>query len=254
MNKMLARTALITLAVSILPAAVYAERPPDPHRFSLEFESGAFGFSRNDVRIPGNTGTKFDMLDLTGEGPEAFFRLSGDWDITPRHGLRVVIAPLEVSGTGELSQPTTFAGELFAPGATKGSYKFSFYKLIYRYTFFDNNDWRWRVGFTGLIRDANIELQQGAKKANDDNVGFAPLLHLYGEHRFTPRWRFILDFDGLASPQGRAFDLALKVSYDVTRHWNIGAGYRTLEGGVDNDDVYNFAWLHYAVLSAGYRF
>jgi hypothetical protein len=55
------------------------------------------------------------------------------------------------------------------------------------------------VGFTGLILDAAIELQQGAKKAND-NIGFVPLLHLFGEYRFTPRWRFILHFDGLVVP------------------------------------------------------
>ena len=35
----------------------------------LEF--GAVGFTKNDVRIPGNTGTKFDMTDLTGSGPDA---------------------------------------------------------------------------------------------------------------------------------------------------------------------------------------
>jgi len=26
-------------------------------------------------RIPGDTGTKFDMLDLTGSGPDAYIRL-----------------------------------------------------------------------------------------------------------------------------------------------------------------------------------
>jgi hypothetical protein len=34
----------------------------------------------------------------------------------------------------------------------------------------------------------------------------------------------------------------------------VSAGYRTVEGGADVDEVYNFAWLHYAVLSASYRF
>jgi hypothetical protein len=105
-----------------------------------------------------------------------------------------------------------------------------------------------------LIRDANIELQQGAKRANDDDVGFVPLIHLYGEYRFAPRWLFTLDFDGLASSQGRALDLALKLSYDVTDQWRLGGGYRTLEGGADNDDVYTFAWLHYGFVSLGYRF
>jgi hypothetical protein len=245
--------ALVAVAV-VIPALAWGEQAKERSRFALELESGAVGFSRNDVRIPGDTGTEFDMLDLTGDGPDPFFRLSGNWDITPRHGFRFVIAPLQVSGTGELTQTTDFAGETFAPGPTKGTYTFNVVKLIYRYTFFNRQNWIWRVGFTGLIRDADIELQQGSQKANDDNVGFAPLAHLDGEYRFRPRWRFILDFDGLASPQGRAIDLGLKVSYDLTRHWNIGGGYRTLEGGADNDEVYNFAWLHYAMFSVGYRF
>lgn len=248
------RIATTGLIVYLLPVTAVAVPSGNEGRFALEVEAGAVGFSRNDVRIPGDTGTEFDMLNLTGDGPEPFVRLSGDWDINSRHGLRLVIAPLEVSGTGELSRTTSFAGEVFAPGSTKGTYKFNVYKLIYRYTFYDQNDWRWRVGFTGLVRDANVELQQGEKKANDDDFGFAPLLHLYGEYRLTPKWRFVLDFDGLAAPQGHAIDLALKFSYELTGNWNLGGGYRTLEGGVDNDEVFNSAWLHYGLISVGYRF
>ena len=60
--------------------------------------------------------------------------------------------------------------------------------------------------------------------------------------------------DGLASPQGRALDLGLLARYDINDAWYLAGGYRTLEGGADNDSVYNFAWFNYAVLSAGYRF
>ena len=34
----------------------------------------------------------------------------------------------------------------------------------------------------------------------------------------------------------------------------LAAGYRTLEGGADNDSVYTFAWLHYALVEIGARF
>jgi len=53
---------------------------------------------------------------------------------------------------------------------------------------------------------------------------------------------------------GRAFDVALKVGYDLTESWTAFAGYRMLEGGSDNDDVYTFAWLHYAAFSLAYSF
>lgn len=242
------------MAISAVTTTAASQQEEETNRFGLELEAGGFAFNRDDVRIPGNTGTEFDMTSLTGDGPEPYLRLNGDCDINARHGLRLVIAPLEVKGTGNLSQPTRFAGQVFAPGATQGTYKFNVYKLTYRYTFYNKSDWRWRLDFTGLIRDANIELQQGSKKANDDNVGFAPLIHLYGEYRFPPKWKFTFDFDGLASSQGRARDMAFKLSYDLTPDWTLGGGYRTLEGGIDNDDVYNFAWLNYGFVSLRYRF
>ncbi len=42
--------------------------------------------------------------------------------------------------------------------------------------------------------------------------------------------------------------------YGFVSGWYAAAGYRTLEGGADNDDVYAFAWLHYAQVSVGRRF
>ena len=226
----------------------------DDDRFGIELEFGPVWFSKNDVRVPGDTGTQFDMTDLTGSGPDLFARLGGYWNINDRHGLRLVLAPLEVSGTGELREDTDFAGETFTAGPTEGIYKFNAYKLTYRYTFRDRGAWRWRIGFTGVIRDANIELRQGTLRANDDDVGFVPALHLSGEYRIGDRWLFALDFDGLAGGPGRLFDVALKLEYDLTERWRIGAGYRTLEGGADTDDVYTFAWLHYGVLDLSYRF
>jgi hypothetical protein len=81
-------------------------------RFGIELEFGPVWFSKNDVRVPGDTGTQFDMTDLTGSGPDVFARLDGFWNINDRHGLRIVLAPLEVSGTGELREDTDFAGAM----------------------------------------------------------------------------------------------------------------------------------------------
>jgi hypothetical protein len=243
------------IATLLVPSmAAWSQPAGNDKRFGVGIETGGVGFSRNDIRIPGDTGTRFDMMDLTGSGPVLFARLDGHWDINAKHGLRVVLAPLEVSGTGDLAQDTDFAGETFLAGSTHGTFKFNAYKFTYRYTFADNGLWRWRVGFTGVIRDANVALRQGALRANDDNVGFVPTLHLSADYRLAERWLLRLDFDGLAGGPGRLFDLGLLFDYEVSDNWRIGGGYRTLEGGVDTDDVYNFAWLHYAVLNARYRF
>lgn len=239
---------LVSLPVDAQPAAQGRDRG------GIGIEFGPAWFSRNDVRIPGNTGTEFDLTTLTGSGPEAYFRIDGDWNINRKHGLRFVLAPLEVSGTGVLAQDTDFDGTTFPAGPTEGTYKFSTYRVTYRYTFHDSTKWRWRIGFTGLIRDAKIELNQPGLAAKDTNVGFVPLLHLYGEWLFADRWSLVFDFDGLAGGPGRAIDAAIKVTFDVSDHWRVGGGYRTTEGGADTDSVYNFAWLHYGVLTAAWRF
>ena len=59
----------------VLALALSANAPALAGDLNLEIESGAVWFSRNDTRIPGDTGTKFDMLDLTGSGPEPYVRL-----------------------------------------------------------------------------------------------------------------------------------------------------------------------------------
>ena len=74
------------------------------------------------------------------------------------------------------------------------------------------------------------------------------------DYRFADRWRLLFDLEGLAGGPGRAFDVALKVGYDVNHRWGITAGYRTVEGGADIEEVYNFAWFQYAVVSGVFRF
>jgi len=226
---------------------------PSGGRIGIGLETGALRLARNDARIPGDTGTEFDVTTLTGEDAGAFVRVDAHWRIDARHGLRVVLAPLEVSGTGRLARETRFAGASFAPGEAEGTYRFDAYKLTYRYTFPERGRWRWGVGFTALVRDAKIELAQGGTSAKDENVGFVPALHVSGEYGPSERWTFGFDFDGLAGGPGRLLDLALKLHYDLGGNWHVGGGYRTLEGGADTDEVFNFAWLNYAVLDIRYR-
>jgi hypothetical protein len=192
---------------------------------------------------------------LTGSGPYAAGRFTADWDFLERHGVRLEVAPLRVDGTGSFSEPVSFAGKTFSENkSTEGKYKFDTYRLSYRYLFLNKEAWRMHVGATLLVRDAKIELEQDGVSASDSNVGIAPLLNFSTEWAFAKRWAAIFDFEGLAGGPGRALDLALKVRYAITDRWDLGGGYRMLEGGVDNDDVYNFSWFHYGFFTVGYQF
>lgn len=87
-----------------------------------------------------------------------------------------------------------------------------------------------------------------------DETGTASQAIVFQDTTFAPGWYGLLDFEGLAAPQGRAIDAALKLGYDVTPNITIAGGYRILDGGADNDDLYTFARFDSAVLGLTWRF
>jgi len=223
-------------------------------RFEFEFEAGPVWQGRNDVRIPNETGTRFALDELAGAGPYFAARITASWNIDRRHSLRALVAPLTLAGDGTPGTALDFAGETFAANvATRAEYRFNSYRITYRYRIFDRRSWTGQVGFTAKVRDAKIELRQADRAARDDDVGFVPLLHLAAAGRIASRWTLFANLDAAAASQGRAEDLAVGIAYEPAPRWRIATAYRTLEGGADVDDVYTFAWLHYAVVSVAYR-
>ncbi len=224
--------------------------------FVVELEGGPVWQSRNDVQIPNSVeGTRFSLIELEGNGPWPAGRLYLTWNINSRHALRALAAPLSVTETGILSSQTSFSGAVFDAGTpTEATYQFNSWRLTYAYRLHTGSRWAWWIGFTAKVRDAKIELNQGTTSAAKTDVGFVPLLHVRGWYRFSECWRMVLDIDALAGGPGRAEDAALKLYFDLNDRWSLSAGYRTVEGGADVDEVYNFAWFHYAAASVSYGF
>ena len=247
------KLSLLGFLLIMMPVAAARAGSPATPRLLLELEGGGVWQSRNDVQIPNDAaGTRFSLVDATGGGPEPAARLYATWNIDERHGLRLLIAPLRVTETANLDRPVDFAGGSFAAGVSaEATYKFNSYRISYRYRFHAGERWRWWIGFTAKIRDAKIRLAQGDDAAEKTDVGFVPLLHIAGAWRFAPRWSAELSVDALAGGPGRAEDASLKLRYRLDDRWSLSGGYRTVEGGADVDEVYNFAWLHYAVVSVG---
>jgi len=236
-------------------ASAGAEQQDDLTRFEVELETGAVWQAKNDVEIPNDgTATRFSLKELVGDGPWPAGRFYFTWNITQRHSLRVLAAPLSYTETGTFETPVLFAGEAYAADVpTEATYQFNSWRLTYRYRFKRGARWNWWIGFTAKIRDAKIELRQGSVTSEDTDVGIVPLVNLRGDFRFTERWHFLLDLDALGGGPGRAEDLSLKLGRDFGDRWQLAFGYRVVEGGADVDEVYNFAWFNYAVVSGSYR-
>jgi hypothetical protein len=140
-----------------------------------------------------------------------------------------------------------FEGAVF-PANTEltGSYKFNSYRLTYRYDIVLKPRFEFGLGFTAKIRDAEIALSSSELTSVKTNVGFVPIINFRLLWMFDEKLGLLLDGDALAAPQGRAEDVLIAVRYKLSDNFGIRAGYRILEGGADNDEVYNFALFHYA--------
>jgi hypothetical protein len=225
-----------------------------PGRIGVAVEGLSVWQQRNDVRIPPDTGTGFSLVDLVGSGPTPSLRVTATADVTERQQVRLVYAPLRLTGRGTAATPIAFAGTTFAPAPAEAVYKFSSYRATWSYRVYQGPTWTWRIGFTGFVRDARVALTQADRAAEDTDVGFVPLGHVSADARLAERWSLGLVLDGSAAPQGRAIDLAATLEYRPAPRWMVFGGYRTIEGGADVDTVYAFAWLNALVSGIGVRF
>jgi hypothetical protein len=104
------------------------------------------------------------------------------------------------------------------------------------------------------VRDAEIGLAGDPGRSVKDDLGVVPLVYLYARYQATDRFALELEADALAAPQGRAEDVSLKGVFRLSDRAELDLGYRLLEGGADNDQVYTFACFHYVVAGVRVRF
>jgi hypothetical protein len=248
---------VIALFISYLPVnECNAGQNDQEKRFVTQLEIGPVWQSRNDVQIPNNqNGTRFSLVDLAGNGPYPGIRLYFTWKISHRHSLRLLLAPLSYTETGTFSSSVSFAGQTYnSDQPVEATYQFNSWRISYAYKFHHGEQWYWWIGFTAKIRDAIIKLKQNDVSSEKTDLGFVPLLHLRGEYHINNTWWVFLDIDALAGGPGRAEDGTIQVGYNINEQWSISAGYRTVEGGADVEEVYNFAWFHYLVFGVSFTF
>jgi hypothetical protein len=217
---------------------------------SFDLETGAVGTGYNNVRIPGDQGTLFSLKNDLNSKTEFFYRIRINYTIKSRHTFSLLYAPLETVSNGNLPYDIFFEGITF-PSNTDltGTYKFNSYRLTYRYEIVNRPKFEFGLGFTAKIRDAKISLASAGLESEKANVGFVPIINFRMLWKLNEKFGILLEGDALAAPQGRAEDVLVAVTYRISRDLGLKTGYRILEGGADNDVVYNFALFNYA--SAG---
>ncbi len=211
---------------------------------SVNLEFGQATSVYNKVKINGEEGTLFNLAP--GLDSTLYYRLSLIKKFDSPHGFRLLYAPLKFSGDKRYSKNINFNGVNFPSGKkTEAEYQFNSYRGTYFYEMISEKNFLLRVGGTVKIRDASIELKQDDRKKAKKNTGVVPLVYLYSQYKWDNGFLATFDFDGLMAPQGRAFDIALMGGYQFSPSTSLHFGSRMLEGGADNENVYNFSQINY---------
>lgn len=225
-------------------AAAQTSMSANASRMSIELELGAAQLKKNDLQSPNNaTATRFDLARTIGtNNTQGSARITLRIPTASGSEWLAVYAPLSFKGSAPLGQAVGFQGSNFAAApTTNATYRFDTYRLTWRTPVYQDADTTVRLGVTGLIRDASISLSQPGASASQSNTGLVPLLHASVERRLSEQWTLVGDIDALGSRQGRAIDLSLRAQYAIDRDWAISGGYRILDGGANNNNLYNFA-------------
>lgn len=224
-------------------------------RWRLDAESGLAFSGYNDIRIPGDSGTRFSFSRDLKAKPGAFLRLRLGRRVGRRGRISFLAAPLSLRAAGTIGRPIAFAGTLF-PGGTRfeARYTFNSYRLTYAHRVVESETWTVDLGLTAKVRDAVIRLEGAGLTAEKKNVGPVPLIHFAVGWNGHERLGLILEVDALAAPQGRAEDVFLGMRFSLTPSLTMKAGYRVLEGGADNEKVFTFALIHYLVAGLVWEF
>ncbi len=228
---------------------------PGFSQIMLDIEGGAAFSGYNKIRIPGDGGTLFNANETLEADVKPAIRIRAGYRIADKHNIFALYAPLTLTYQGQFDQNIRFDDATFEAGIpSELTYVFNSYRLTYRYDFVRNEKWRVGAGITGKIRDAYIDIEQENTQARKSNFGFVPLINLYANYQLFDHVHVILEGDGLASGQGRAFDFELAVPVYLNENLHLRAAYRILEGGADNDEVYNFSLINYVLLGVSYNF
>jgi len=237
---------LIFTATIFLFISFFSSAPLDA-QISLDLESGFVSTGYNDVRIPGNQGTLFSLSKDLDADSKIYYRIRVNYKTGERHTFSLLYAPLTILSDGRLTDDISFAGVVFpANNDLNATYKFNSYRLTYSYGIVQKPKLEFDLGITAKIRDAKIAIASQNLFGEKVNVGFVPIINFRLLWRPAEKFGILLDGDALAAPQGRAEDVMVAATYRLSDRLGIKAGYRILEGGADNDEVYTFSLFHYA--------
>jgi hypothetical protein len=228
----------------------------------IDYEAGPLSIVQNDNRYGAN-GTPYNRSDVGLDRNLAIaMRTSLEADIDGRNTLIFLYAPLDVTTDIRLNKNIQFNDVLFNAGTPiRHRYLFDGIRASYMYGIFKEKQWRWDLGLTGQIRNAQVAMStlQGTSYASESDIGFVPALKTrftyHPSRGFWGMWEAdALNAFGAGGVSGWIADTALTLGVPLRQGIDAHVRARYVGGGanVPNRQIEN--WGQFVSLTAGFRF
>ena len=234
---------LVIVALAALPQTASAQ-------ILLEWELGMAWVGRNDIRVPGDGGTTFSMVNDLETEPEFAQRIRVGGLFGGRHVITFLYIPFRIQAEGAFDQPVSFEGITFQDGVpTLAQYRANTGRLSYRYGTVASEGFRLRVGGSATLRDTKISLENAAgEAASQSGLDFLPLLAADARWFFTEAMSALVDVEGMLMPEGGALDALIAVDVEPADRFRFRVGYRMTQTKVDRIHLYNSLLTHHFVI------
>ena len=243
---------ILVIFFVLLTQISFAQEKEFPTKHKFDIEGGILRPHKNMIGDD-KFGDRINFLAIQNK-TSPYYRLSYYYQMDEKNSFRVLYAPLSIGGNGAMQNDATYQNNQFN-GGQDASYQYTFnsYRLTYARTLFQDDKLTFKFGITGKIRNASVKLTQGDTQSYESSLGFVPLLYYHLTYRFSPKIFFTSEADFAYSKMGRATDISFALNYDINRNFDIGAGYRMLEGGAINNKVYTMALINYGFVRLGMK-
>jgi hypothetical protein len=216
----------------------------------INFEIGRSKSSDNNFSLPNSNENEINLPD--GKYLNSY-RIKGRINLKNDKFLYFLYAPFSTDYHFKSDKSFKFDNTNFNNNQnTKVDYKFNSYRVGYFKELSFKNNLKYWIGGVLKVRDAKIKVSQNGLSDSYSNIGIVPLLGLGAEYFINNNISLFSHIDAAGFGQGYAYDFNAEMRYHLNNKNSLGLGYRAFGGGVDNDELMNFA--RFETLYANYSF
>ena len=219
------------------------------------FEFGAAWMMKNDIASQHNSSNVIDM-EIYGAtaDPTTSIRSGFEFYLNDANEVLAQFSPYTIRAVGTLNSAINFDGVGFnTTEETLIAYKWDAYKLRWRYNFLDNNIFVVKAGLGVVLSRVVTELSTDTKAEKVAVTTVLPIAHLHLGVNINDS-ELYTEVDGGRIEDECTLDAALMYRYKISKHWDVGGGYRFERVVVDDSQLYNEFISHNVVMNLGYAF